>query len=99
MESEWISVDERLPEGRQVVLAFVASDGGPMGITTADYYPRSQYREPARQWIADRYLITETTLKIVGGGQWTRVTHWMPLPPAPRTDDPSGAGAREVTCG
>ena len=74
---EWISVKDRLPIDKQVVLGYTSIDGcifvvfyckDPMN----ERYPRAKRRE--------LYIFTSmrSTQKVT-----KRVTHWMPLPDPP----------------
>lgn len=65
-QSEWISVDERLPELYTSVLVYCDA-------MVSKFYCVSEMIEPyGKRWSA-----------VCG----FRVTHWMPLPEAPRKED------------
>lgn len=66
--SEWISVKDRLPLYKQVVLAFLDSEQ----ITEVVY--RGEYEKDIHIFRIE--LTREDTSE--------RVTHWMPLPEAPK---------------
>ena len=65
-QSEWISVDERLPDTQQEVLTYSECNG-----------VRSALLIVAKDDIKTWYLCTSNKLSI-------SVTHWMPLPEAPK---------------
>lgn len=71
-ESQWISVEERLPDHRNDVLCFVVSNQGDTSI-------KSSHLNPAMTGFYVEYEFDEPIEK---------VTHWMPLPPAPEGDKP-----------
>lgn len=66
----WISVEERLPENKQIVIGYTPCDG---------YMFVGYYREEKnwKQW----YIVTAMrSTKYMT----KKVTHWMPLPEAPK---------------
>ncbi|AOK33930.1 DUF551 domain-containing protein [Burkholderia cenocepacia] len=72
----WISVDERLPEPDEPVLAH---NGKWMGVAA---WMSGEYLEPIERWQDEHREFIE----LLGPA----VTHWMPLPTAP-TSDKGGA--------
>lgn len=73
-QSEWISVEERLPRSEQMVLCYTPCDG---------FMFVGFYREvkPNPYWKSYWNIITamRSTKKMT-----KKVTHWMPLPEAPK---------------
>lgn len=76
---EWISVDDRLPDGK-VLICFLEPSFGHMypefGVgyyDSPDHYDNPEDGEGWLFWLSDK--------PIVGGG----VTHWMPLPDPPES--------------
>ena len=68
----WISVEERLPENKQMVIGFTPCDG----YMFVGYYVDDQ---KWKQW----YIVTAMrSTKYMT----KKVTHWMYLPPAPEED-------------
>lgn len=70
---KWISVEERLPENKQMVIGFTPCDG---------YMFVGYYREEQnwKQW----YIVTAMrSTKYVT----KKVTHWMPLPEPPKEEE------------
>lgn len=72
--SEWISVEDRLPENKQVVLVWVHytdEDGEScQDVDFADFFAPSK----GNQWFQPYAFLSES-------GPF--VTHWMPLPAPP----------------
>lgn len=75
--TEWISVQDRLPEDGQRVLGYTPIDG----YIFVGFYQKDPMNEKypglhRKEW----YLITSmrSTQKVT-----KRVTHWMPIPPPP----------------
>ena len=70
--SEWISVDERLPEKDDYVLVYVYvglnDPEGQMEVKSMDYYPEAWVGHPN---------------KPANECHWY-ITHWMPLPRPPK---------------
>lgn len=73
-QSRWISVDDRLPESRQMVLCYTPCDG---------YIFVGYYQEVEQNPYFKSYwnIITamRSTKKVT-----KKVTHWMPLPEPPK---------------
>ena len=73
--SEWISVEDRLPEIAEHVLAY--------------YYPKSPAMEGRIIGIKHRFDLSTSPMFIKskcdenGFGNCSKVTHWMPLPEPP----------------
>ena len=74
--NEWISVNDRLPKSKQMVLCYTPCDG----FMFVGYY---QEIEPNPYWKSYWNIITamRSTKKIT-----KKVTHWMPLPEAPKDE-------------
>ena len=72
--NQWISVKDRLPESQRMVLCYTPYDG----FMFVGYY---QEVEPNSYWKSYWNIITamRSTKKIT-----KKVTHWMPLPEAPK---------------
>lgn len=72
-QSEWISVDERLPRSQQMVLCYTPCDG----YIFVGYYQKVD----SPYWKSYWNIITamRSTKKIT-----KKVTHWMPLPEPPK---------------
>lgn len=80
----WISVEERLPEGGRVVVARAVSEDGEIEFTTF------RHPEAAARWSAEDWWPYCPHIKMAGDEFLTkrfvaglRVTHWMPLPEPP----------------
>ena len=73
MENNWISVEERLPQNNQLVLAYTPCDG----YMFVGYYLEGRTSRYA--W-SEWYIVTamRSTRKMK-----KKVTHWMPLPQPP----------------
>lgn len=67
---QWISVDERLPDERVKVLAFIVNN---FNIERGPGYQLA-WREDDSAWATDDYYIDDYSI---------RVTHWMPLSEKP----------------
>jgi len=68
--SEWISVDDRLPEDGQEIIGGNALDG----VRCGEY---ALWRARSRGYFHDRHMIT------YGEEGSMEITHWMPLPDPP----------------
>lgn len=67
-QSEWISVEERLPEHKQLVLGYIVDERiGEQTIAAVE----CRYQE------LDTWYFPPLC-------EWEKVTHWMPLPKAPK---------------
>ena len=75
--SEWISVEDRLPEGKVLMCFYESCFGSYSKEIEAGYYDNPEDYEDGvgggwRFWLSDK--------PVVGKG----VTHWMPLPELPK---------------
>lgn len=70
--SEWISVEDRLPENDAMVIGYTPCDG----FMFVGYY----HEEPKYDWKVWRIVTAMRSTKIMT----KKVTHWMPLQPAPK---------------
>lgn len=70
--SEWISVDERLPEEDGVYITFTNAKGKSEGVVAQSLVTKTIRGNTIRRW--------EWQTRI---SPWV-VTHWMPLPKAPK---------------
>ena len=68
---QWISVKDRLPEARRLVLYLHELHGHSVG-----YYD-PEYPKPNYQWISLEW----------GDNNNARITHWMPLPSSPEVKE------------
>ena len=68
---EWISVDDRLPENDVMVIGYTPCDG----FMFVGYY----HEEQKYDWKVWRIVTAMRSTKVMT----KKVTHWMPLPPAP----------------
>ena len=79
--SEWISVDDEMPEARQEVLVFCKWDNSPL----IAFHDNTDWTEKCDnlEVIGDACATTnihEVGVKDVG----CEITHWMPLPEPPK---------------
>ena len=72
---KWVPVKERSPEKEGWYQVYTTPDKGPRSINKAQYRKQPSWSVNAGEgyWHGS-------------GGIWTNVTHWMPLPPAPKED-------------
>lgn len=96
---EWISVNERMPEAKQRVLAFYTNEYEKSRIETACYIPPrtvlvedflSEDAEGCEEYDEEKdcYWVVEGWWEssLESDENWmitNKVTHWMPLPKAP----------------
>lgn len=78
-QSEWISVEDRLPEdvygkGRKQITVLVCTESGKVSTTS---------RQRVVKW--DKTKLEFVELDSFEWSKNKRVTHWMPLPEAPKT--------------
>lgn len=71
--SEWISVEDQLPDDTNLKVIRYSLKGKHMGISLSHYWHPSNMQ--------DGYLMWDFEF---GNTQGTKVTHWMPLPPPPK---------------
>jgi len=82
--SQWISVDERLPETEQKCLLAVEAEWGGL----SDYFAHPKETEVFIGWLdMIERTIGNWYLQLIGNqylaGTGHKVTHWMPLPEPP----------------
>lgn len=70
--TEWISVDDRLPENDVMVIGYTPCDG----FMFVGYY----HEEPKYDWKVWRIVTAMRSTKVMT----KKVTHWMPLPQPPK---------------
>ena len=68
----WTSVEERLPEKEGWYLVYTTPDRKHKSINKAEFCNGHEYDDFKPYWRG-------------AGGHWSNVTHWMPLPEAPKT--------------
>ena len=84
-ESQWISVEERLPEENCHVL--VACGGG--NVATTFYATDHSFFNHAHGYKLSRKVHGKYSKHFELARQYRyKITHWMPLPPAPEGDKP-----------
>ena len=70
--NEWVSVDERLPEEKEMCLLYTPRDG----IMCVGFYDGDDNWEHKHRWKLVTAMRSSQTLT-------KKVTHWMPLPAPP----------------
>lgn len=80
--SEWISVDERLPDENERVICYGTSEYGDQS---------NKFVAPGYRWVCrDENRWSTLEWDGVGGNEWFgTVTHWMPLPEPPILSTPN----------
>ena len=83
-QMRWIPVEERLPEERGQYIVFVDVDGK----VTTDFY---WVCEDIKRWLSynggfNAFYIDPYSSKPTREPPYPRVTHWMPLPAAPKEE-------------
>ena len=72
--SEWISVKDQLPDNSDLkVIRYSRREGGHLGIALSHYWHPQNMNDGVFMWDFE-----------FGNTQGTKVTHWMPLPEAPK---------------
>lgn len=77
--NEWVSVEERLPEEKEMCLLYTPRDG----IMCVGFYAGNDNWEHKHKWKLVTAMRSSQTLT-------KKVTHWMPIPEPPDRRSPEG---------
>ena len=77
--NEWVSVEERLPEEKEMCLLYTPRDG----IMCVGFYAGNDNWEHKHKWKLVTAMRSSQTLT-------KKVTHWMPIPAPPDRRSPEG---------